>query len=65
MVAHGGNLRQMGNAQRLLLFRNGRQLAADLLSRMAGNAGVDLVKDQHTNIFARRQYVFKRKHNSA
>ena len=36
MVAHGGNLRQMGNAQRLLLFRNGRQLAADLLSRMAG-----------------------------
>ena len=55
----------MGHAERLLLPRDGGQLAPDLLRRVTGHAGIDLVKNQHTNIFARCQYVFEREHDAA
>ena len=65
VVAHRRDLRQVRDAQRLLLFRDRVQLARNLLCRVAGNAGVDLVKNQHTNVLARRQDIFERQHDTA
>ena len=55
----------MGNAQRLLFLRDSGQLARDLLRCMTGNAGVDLIEDQHADILARGQHVFERQHDAA
>ena len=41
-----------------------RREYADALRRDTGDAGVDLVKNQHTNILTRRQDVFERQHDA-
>ena len=63
-IRERGNLRQMRDAQYLMIFREFLQLAADDLRDLAADAGVDLVEDHRRDAAPLRLQPLEREHHT-
>ena len=64
IIRHSRNLRQMGNADHLVLFGNYGHLLRNLLCRTSADAGINLIENQCLNGIRIGQNRFDRQHNS-
>src|SRR5438874_12539322 len=64
MVCARGDLRQVGDREDLVLFRNSTQRVANLQSNPAPNAGIDLVKDKGRHPIHARQDRLESEHHA-
>ena len=63
-VGHGGNLRQVGNADNLMAPGDYTKLFRNHLGRPAADPGINFIKNQGGNIICLGQHRFHRQHDA-